>query len=75
MTDGNGAKATREDWAARVVLILLTIVITSLTQTFLTSLTGSSLGAINKRIFRIEVAVERIANDIEALRRFHGITQ
>lgn len=64
-------KETKDDWAIKAALILMTIIVTSLGQSFLTSFQSSALEEMNVRIFRIEVAVEDIASDIEELKEFH----
>lgn len=61
-----------DDWAIKAALILMTIIVTSLGQTFLTSFSSSAMEEMNARIFRIEVAVEQIAEDIEELKEAHA---
>jgi hypothetical protein len=62
----------KEDWVLKAALVLMTIIVTSLGQTFLTSFQSSAMEEMNARIFRIEVALEGIAEDIRELKLIHA---
>jgi hypothetical protein len=68
MTKGQMAN----DWPLKVALILVTIILTSLGQSFVTALRSDALQEMNERIFRIEVSVEQIARDVGDLKAIHA---